>query len=139
MQVVLAFVGSHLVSATVEREAAARDAIPEAAHDRADISTVPLVVFQPVEEQDEVAAHAAHRKAEPPQDGAIGEHLDLQAVRLAQRDGFDAAAILEQAEGTHHRRPSRAGFDQFLRHAEHEQQDADDDARPPGAQRAVEG
>jgi hypothetical protein len=50
-------------------------------------------VLQPIEMKDEVPADAAHRIRQPVKDGAIGQHLCLQPVLLAEPDGFDTASI----------------------------------------------
>ena len=68
--------------ASIELEARTADAIAETTHQRAHIGAIAHVVLEPVEMQDEIAPHAAHRVGEAAQDGAIGEHFHLQAVRL---------------------------------------------------------
>src|SRR5699024_2501200 len=69
----------------------------------AHVRAVAHIRVQVVEEQDQVAPRAVHRVRETPQDRAVREHLDLQSVRLAERERVDAAPVVECSEGTLHR------------------------------------
>src|SRR5688572_6652112 len=99
VQVVHAFVGRESMLAPVAGELRTRNAVAKTTHQRAHVGAVALIVLEPVEMQHQVAARAGHRVREAPQDGAIGQHFDLQAVRMTQRNGVDALPIVERAEG----------------------------------------